>query len=68
MSRTTKGILQALLLMLLSGLPPTYAQQTEKAKAMGGRLLCLCGCNQILTACNHVGCSMSTEMLKKLDQ
>jgi len=28
----------------------------------------MCGCNQILTACNHVGCSTSTAMLKKLDQ
>jgi len=48
---------------------PAGAQQTERAKSLGKRLICMCGiCNQILTACNHVGCSVSTAMLKKLDQ
>ena len=47
---------------------PASAQQTERAKNIGKRLMCMCGCNQILTACNHVGCSTSTAMLKKLDQ
>ena len=27
----------------------------------------MCGCNEILTACNHVGCSYSHTMLKELD-
>lgn len=44
-----------------------YAQQTDRAKRLGGKLMCMCGCNQILTACNHVGCTTSSEMLKKLD-
>lgn len=48
--------------------PPLAAQGTEKAKAIGKRMMCLCGCNQILTECNHVGCSTSSEMLRKLDQ
>jgi len=47
---------------------PAYGQQTDRAKALGKRLMCMCGCNQILTACNHVGCSTSAAMLKKLDQ
>lgn len=47
---------------------PVQAQQTERAKSLGKRLICMCGCNQILTACNHVGCTTSTTMLKKLDQ
>ncbi len=47
---------------------PASAQQTERAKTLGKRLMCMCGCNQVLTACNHVGCSTSAEMLKKLDQ
>lgn len=59
--------LLALALMHLSWLP-AYGQQTERAKALGKRLMCMCGCNQILTACNHVGCSTSAAMLKKLDQ
>jgi len=30
--------------------------------------MCVCGCNQILTACNHVGCTTSHAMLKELDE
>ena len=26
----------------------------------------MCGCSQILTQCNHVGCTMSASMLKEL--
>ena len=29
--------------------------------------MCMCGCNQVLTQCNHVGCRVSASMLKELD-
>jgi cytochrome c-type biogenesis protein CcmH len=48
--------------------PPSSAQETPRAKALGQKLMCVCGCNQILTACNHVGCTYSHGMLKELDQ
>ena len=44
------------------------AQQTSQAKQIGGKFMCMCGCNQVLTQCNHVGCTTSTSMLKELDQ
>jgi cytochrome c-type biogenesis protein CcmH len=44
-----------------------WAQETQRAKVIGQKLLCVCGCNQILTACNHVGCTYSHAMLKELD-
>jgi cytochrome c-type biogenesis protein CcmH len=44
-----------------------HAQQTDRAKALGQKLMCVCGCNQILTACNHVGCQYSHKMLQELD-
>jgi cytochrome c-type biogenesis protein CcmH len=49
------------------------AQQTDKAKEIGGKLLCgvgtpRCDCKQILTQCNHVGCTNSAGMLKTLDE
>lgn len=53
-----------LLLMLA---PAIHAQQTERAKRLGQKMMCVCGCNQILTACNHVGCQYSHAMLKELD-
>ena len=48
--------------------PPARAQQTDRAKQIGGKFMCMCGCSQVLTQCNHVGCTTSTSMLKKLDQ
>lgn len=33
---------------------------------LGHQLLCVCGCNQILLECNHVGCSYSTRMRDEL--
>ena len=73
MKGTTKLLPLALVVLLALALShlawlPAYAQQTERAKNIGKRLLCMCNCNQILTACNHVGCSTSAAMLKKLDQ
>src|SRR5258707_15227280 len=48
---------------------PVGAQQlSDRAKHIGGKFMCMCGCNQVLTQCNHVGCTTSTAMLKELDQ
>src|ERR1700733_1944252 len=40
----------------------------DRAKQIGGKFMCMCTCNQVLTQCNHVGCTTSTAMLKELDQ
>ena len=42
-------------------------QQPDRAKQIGGKFMCMCGCNQVLTQCNHVGCTTSASMLKELD-
>jgi len=55
-------------LLALSLAPAARSQQTERAKRLGGRMMCVCGCNEILTACNHVGCTTSHAMLKELDE
>jgi cytochrome c-type biogenesis protein CcmH/NrfF len=50
-------------------IPPVGAQQlSDRAKQIGGKFMCMCGCSQVLTQCNHVGCSTSASMLKELDQ
>ena len=46
---------------------PALAQKTDREKTIGHRMFCMCGCKQILVECNHVGCTMSTGMLKRLD-
>ncbi len=49
-------------------IPPAQAQQTDRTKQIGGKFMCMCGCNQVLTQCNHVGCTTSASMLRELDQ
>jgi cytochrome c-type biogenesis protein CcmH len=46
---------------------PLGAQQlTDRAKQVGGKFMCMCSCSQVLTECNHVGCTTSASMLKEL--
>ena len=33
---------------------------------LGHRMMCVCGCNQILLECNHVGCPLSDRMRNQL--
>ena len=33
---------------------------------LGHRMTCVCGCNQILLECNHVGCTYSDRMREQL--
>ncbi len=33
---------------------------------LGHRLMCVCGCNQILLECNHIGCQYSDRMRDEL--
>ncbi len=35
-------------------------------KDLGHRMMCTCGCGQILLECNHVGCQSSTKMRDEL--
>ena len=41
--------------------------QTSRGQGIGGKFMCMCNCNQVLTQCNHVGCTVSTGMLKEID-
>src|ERR1700688_4910285 len=55
-----------LLPLLVSPLPAQ--QPSDRAHQIGGKFMCMCNCNQVLTQCNHVGCTTSTAMLKEVDQ
>ncbi len=68
-----RSVVATILLLGLATLPvmiaPVGAQQlSDRAKQIGGKFMCMCGCNQVLTQCNHVGCSVSASMLKELNQ
>jgi cytochrome c-type biogenesis protein CcmH/NrfF len=49
-------------------LPLTAQQQVDRAHQICGKFMCMCGCSQVLTQCNHVGCTTSTAMLKEVAQ
>jgi cytochrome c-type biogenesis protein CcmH/NrfF len=60
------------ILTLLAAAPvlvtPLGAQQlSDRAKQVGGKFMCMCSCSQVLTECNHVGCTTSASMLKELN-
>jgi cytochrome c-type biogenesis protein CcmH len=68
-----RPLLIVMLLAVAAGVPlvvtPVGAQQlSDRAKQIGGKFMCMCGCSQVLTECNHVGCSTSAAMLKELNQ
>ncbi|MGB2899271.1 MAG: cytochrome c-type biogenesis protein CcmH [Candidatus Acidiferrum sp.] len=60
------GALVAIALLLIA---PLGAQDlSDRAKQIGGKFMCMCGvCSQVLTQCNHLGCSTSAGMLKELN-
>jgi cytochrome c-type biogenesis protein CcmH/NrfF len=40
--------------------------EAGRVNNLGHRLMCVCGCNQILLECNHVGCQYSDRMRGEL--
>jgi cytochrome c-type biogenesis protein CcmH/NrfF len=42
------------------------ADTDARFNQLGHQLMCMCGCNQILLECNHVGCTYSTRMRDEL--
>src|ERR1700691_3164626 len=52
---------------LLATVPVLHAQDTPRAKELGQKLMCVCGCNQLLGGCNHVGCTYRGGEMKELN-
>jgi cytochrome c-type biogenesis protein CcmH len=65
--RTQLRTLQALVLtaavFLFVGAAPT---PDARFHDLGHRMMCTCGCAQILLECNHVGCQSSAKMISQL--
>ena len=59
--RIAQLALVALLAMLFLG-----ADTDARFNKLGHQLMCMCGCNQILLECNHVGCPDSDGMDNEL--
>ncbi len=54
--------LACLLMVFIVGAGDT----TARYKSLGHQMICTCGCNQVLLECNHVGCTVSTQMEAEL--
>jgi cytochrome c-type biogenesis protein CcmH len=42
------------------------ASEESRLDRLGHGMMCVCGCNQILVECNHVGCPDSARMIMEL--
>lgn len=57
--------LLAVLLLALTILPAA-SDNSARVEKLGHQMMCMCGCNQILLECNHVGCTYSSSMRSEL--
>ena len=55
------GLLFACVLIFLGA-----GDESARFNDLGHRMMCMCGCNQILLECNHVGCTYSDRMRAEL--
>jgi cytochrome c-type biogenesis protein CcmH/NrfF len=60
--RSAQLILLALAVFALLG----AGDESARVNDLGHRMMCVCGCNQILLECNHVGCAYSDRMRAEL--
>jgi cytochrome c-type biogenesis protein CcmH len=60
--RLLKLVLLGVAVVALAGAGDENARFTD----LGHRMMCVCGCNQILLECNHVGCKYSDRMRGEL--
>ncbi len=57
-----------LVFVLLCSVGQMMAADDDKARfeKVGDKMQCMCGCNQMLLKCNHVGCPVSPVMIRDL--
>jgi cytochrome c-type biogenesis protein CcmH len=58
--RFLPALLLGVLLLIGAG------DDSARIDRVGHQMMCVCGCNQILLECNHVGCAYSTKMRDEL--
>ena len=62
MKKFLKLLLLPCALVLLMGAD----NQEARFQNLGGKIMCSCGCAQMLLKCNHVGCPNSDQMIREL--
>jgi cytochrome c-type biogenesis protein CcmH/NrfF len=61
--RATQSLLLSLAIFIFLG-----AGDDKRFDKLGHHLMCICGCNQVLLECNHVGCRDSDRMRNELSE
>jgi len=56
----------ALVLFCSAALPLSADEDKARFEKVGDKMQCMCGCNQMLLKCNHVGCPVSPVMIRDL--
>jgi len=55
-----------MVITLLAVTPVLRAADRERVREVGRNFICICGCNQILPDCNHLGCPSSTPLMTEV--
>jgi cytochrome c-type biogenesis protein CcmH len=61
-----RRLIQALILTAAIFLFMGAGDDAARFKDLGHRMMCVCGCGQVLLECNHVGCTYSDKMRGEL--
>jgi cytochrome c-type biogenesis protein CcmH/NrfF len=61
-SRFATVLVLAMIIAMMLG----ASSDSQRYDKLGHRMMCMCGCNQILLECNHVGCQVSGKMTEQL--
>lgn len=64
--QATRRLIQMAILVLTVFLFLGAGDNDARFKDLGHRMMCTCGCGQILLECNHVGCQSSDKMRNQL--
>ena len=64
--RAAQKAVQILWIVLASAMLLAAGDQEARFQTLGHKLMCRCGCAQILLECNHVGCAYSDKMRNEL--
>ena len=62
MNKLTRLVILPFVVVLLMGADNQEARYQE----LGSKIMCSCGCAQMLLKCNHVGCPNSDRMIREL--
>jgi cytochrome c-type biogenesis protein CcmH/NrfF len=66
LSRVSRFVSGALTVVLVAVLTMGFADNATRYNDLGHKMMCACGCGQILIECNHLGCPDSERMLGEL--